>query len=409
VTSMHAAAQLVTRAEGHMASAATIEALDPLEGMSLPGWLYHDAEYHSVEVDRVLRPAWQVVCHASDLAQPGDWRSLDYLGESLIVVRGADGQPRAFHNICRHRGSRLLDGGGGCAKKIVCPYHAWTYDLDGGLTGLPERADYPGLDPGRLGLLPVELETWRGFHFVRLEPGTPTVAAMMAPFDEEVAPYRFEQMRAIGRVTLRERQVNWKNVGDNYSDALHIQVAHPGLTRLLGRSYGVESSAYVDKMWGEIGERPSTNRSERVYQRLLPPVPHLPPERQRLWFYLKLWPNLAFDIYPDQIDFMQFLPLSPTRTMLREVSYALPDNRREMRAARYLNWRINRQVSAEDYTLIARVQAGMESGAYRPGPLSTNEPALRSFAAKLRHIIPEARLPKPPAPGWSHTPRSATA
>lgn len=384
-----------------MASAAATIADDPLEDQSLPGWLYHDAEYHSVEMARVLRPAWQVVCHQSDLAQPGDWRGLDYLGESVIVVRGSDGQARAFHNICRHRGSRLLGGGGGCAKRIVCPYHAWTYDLGGRLTGVPERADYPGLDPDRLGLLPVELETWRGFHFVRLEPGGPSVAAMMAPFDAEVAPYRFEQMRAIGRVTHRERAVNWKNVGDNYSDALHIQVAHPGLTRLLGRSYGVRSTAYVDKMWGEIGERPSTNLSERAYQRLLPPTPHLPPDRQRLWLYLKLWPNLAFDIYPDQIDFMQFLPLSPTRTMLREVSYALPDDRRAMRAARYLNWRINRQVSAEDYTLIARVQAGMESGAYRPGPLSTNEPALRSFAARLRRLIPEARLPASPAPGWS--------
>ena len=118
---------------------------------------------------------------------------------------------------------------------------------------------------------------------------------------------------------------NWKNVGDNYSDGLHIAVAHPGLKRLMGDGYGVDSTDHVDKMWGPILERPSPNRSERAYQKFLPPVPHLPEERQRLWIYFKLWPNFAFDIYPDQIDFMQWLPLSPTETLIREISYALPD------------------------------------------------------------------------------------
>ena len=91
----------------------------------------------------------------------------------------------------------------------------------------------------------------------------------------------------------------------------------------------------------------------RAYLKFLPEVDHLPQDRRRHWVYLKLWPNLAFDIYPDQIDFMQFVPLSATRTMLREISYALPDARREMRASRYLNWRINRIVNVEDKDLIA--------------------------------------------------------
>jgi carnitine monooxygenase subunit len=369
---------------------------DPLSGIGLPGWAYHDAAYFQVEMDRVIRPSWQIVCHASDIPNVGDWHSLDLLNESIIVMRGDDGGLRAFHNMCRHRASRLVDGDTGCAKKLVCPYHGWTYEKDGQLTGVPNRADYPGLKPDTLGLKPVEMEDWNGFIFIRLEGGGPSVAEMMAPYDAMVAPYRFRELQAFGRVTLRPRDVNWKSVADNYSDALHIPVAHPGLTRLFGRGYGVEAESHVDRMWGDMVDRPSANISERAYQKFLPPTPHLPEAAQRHWLYFKLWPNVAFDIYPDQVDFMQFIPVSPTQTLIREIAYALPDARREMKAARYLNWRINRQVNAEDTALIARVQAGMESKHYTPGPLGESEVCLRGFANKLRALIPETRQPRPP-------------
>jgi phenylpropionate dioxygenase-like ring-hydroxylating dioxygenase large terminal subunit len=375
---------------------------DPLEGWSLPAWTYSDPDFFAAEQERVFAPSWQVVCHESDLPAPGDWHTLDYIGESVIAVRGADGALRAFTNVCRHRGSRLVDGASGCAKKLVCPYHAWTYDLDGRLAGVPDAASYPAFDRARHGLAPVDLEVWRGFVFVRLvDDGGPSVARMMAPYEASVSPYRFEDLTALGRVTLRPRAVNWKNIGDNYSDGLHIPVAHPGLTRLFGRSYGVEAEANVDRMWGDLIETPSSNWSERMYQRLLPPVPHLPPERQRHWLYFKLWPNVAFDIYPDQVDFMQWLPVSPTTSLIREISYVLPDERREMKAARYLNWRINRQVNTEDTALIARVQAGMASRSFSVGPLSDKEVCLRHFCARMRAIIPEARAERRPAPGWS--------
>ena len=379
-----------------MASPAPLPNADPDADWSLPAWLYHDPDYFTVEMARVMRPSWQVVCHVNDIAAPGDWRTLAFLGESILVIRGTDGAVRAFANVCRHRGSRLVDGDAGCAKKLVCPYHAWSYDLDGRLTGVPNRRDYPALDMATSGLAPVELEIWHGFVFVRLEGGGPSVAAMMAPYQAMVAPYRFEDLQALGRVTLRPRSVNWKNVADNYSDGLHIPVAHPGLTRLFGRGYGVEAAEHVDRMWGELVERPSANASERAYQRFLPDVPHLPESQQRLWLYFKLWPNVAFDIYPDQIDFMQFLPVSATETIIREISYVLPDDRREMRAARYLNWRINRQVNAEDTALIARVQAGMTSTSFTVGPIGESEVCLRNFARKVRELIPEARHHRKP-------------
>jgi len=371
---------------------------DPLDGMSLPGWLYHDADFFAAEKKAFLRAAPQVVCHASEIAAPGDWRTLEYLGESVIIIRGDDGRARAFANVCRHRGSRLVDGEAGCAARLTCPYHAWTYASDGRLIGVPQRREYPGLDPAALGLVPVALEEWRGFLFVTLEPGAPSVAEMMAPYEGEVAPYRFEELRAIGRVTLRPRELNWKTIADNYSDGLHIPVGHPGLTRLFGRGYQIEAGEHVDRMEGDLVEGASSNWSERAYQRFLPEADHLPTSHRRKWLYYKLFPNVAFDIYPDQVDFIQFLPLSATQTVIREISYALPEASREMRAARYLNWRINRRVNEEDTQLIARVQAGMASPSYVPGPLGTSEVCLRSFAQKLRRLIPEARLASSP---WS--------
>ena len=379
----------------------------PEPELSLPGWVYRDPDFFAVEMDRVIRPSWQLVCHSSDIPAPGDWRTLDYLGESVIVIRGADDQVRAFHNVCRHRASRLLTGDAGCARRITCPYHAWTYALDGRLIGVPHRTDYPGLDPQDYSLAAVEIENWAGFLFVRLEPGGPSVGQMMAPYADEIAPYRFEELRAIGRLTLRPRPVNWKNVADNYSDGLHIAIAHPGLTRLFGRGYTIEAEEHVDRMAADLIERDSSDLSERAYRHFLPEAGHLPESHRRRWLYFKLWPNVAFDIYPDQVDFMQFLPVSPTETLIREIAYALPDadmperRRRETKAARYLNWRINRRVNAEDTGLIEGVQQGMASRSHVPGPLGESEVCLRSFARKLRRIIPEARLHRPPASGWS--------
>lgn len=374
---------------------------DPLDGMSLPGWLYFDPEFFEAEKKAFLRAAPQVVCHESEIREPGEWRTLEFLGESVIVIRDDDGQIRAFANVCRHRGSRLVDGSGGCTKVLTCPYHAWSYARDGRLVGVPHRNEYPGLQADQLGLVPIALENWRGFLFVTLEPGAPPVAEMMAPYENEVAPYRFEDLRVIGRVTIRPRGLNWKTIADNYSDGLHIPVGHPGLTRLFGRNYRIEANTHVDRMEGDLAEKESANPSERAYQRLLPSVEHLPASHQRKWLYYKLFPNVAFDIYPDQVDFMQFLPVSATETVIREISYAFPDDRREMNAARHLNWRINRRVNAEDTELISRVQLGMQSPSYKAGPLGTSEACLRSFAQKLRRLIPEARLESSPPPGWS--------
>ena len=381
---------------------------DPQADWSLPGWIYHDREFFDLEMERVIRPSWQIVCHANEIPAAGDYRALDTLGESVIVIRGTDGEVRAFSNVCRHRAMRLVQGPGGCAKKLVCPYHAWTYEADGRLSGVPMRGEYPALRLEDNGLVPVALEQWRGFLFVCLQPGAfPTPGEMMAPFEAEIEPYRFEAMQPMGAVRHRPREVNWKNVGDNYSDNLHIPVAHDGLTRLVGKSYRIEAHGWADRLLGEVTTGDKHNFWERFYTRHLPRVEHLPEAAQGRWLYYKLWPNMAFDIYADQIDFMQWIPTSPTTCTLREVAYCLPDEftppeqRRKMKLARYANWRINRVVNAEDTWLIGQVQQGMASRSYTAGPIASSEVCLRSFAKKIRDLIPEARFPEAPAKGWS--------
>jgi phenylpropionate dioxygenase-like ring-hydroxylating dioxygenase large terminal subunit len=361
-------------------------------GQSLPARLYHDAEFFEAERHKLFSKTWHLICHVNDIQKPGDYHTLDILGEKFVALRGADNVVRSFHNVCRHRGSRLADGASGnCGHRLVCPYHAWSYGLDGSLKSIPPWQGLDDLNLAQHGLVALDQEIWKGFVFVRREQGGPAIAEMMAPYEKDIAPHKFEELVPQGRVTFRLRAVNWKNVADNYGDGLHIPVAHPGLTRLFAGSYTLEAKRWVDKMEGTITERPSTNPSERFYQSLLPLFEHLPAERRRVWSYYRLWPNVAFDVYPDQVDFMQFVPISPNETLIREIAYGRPDKRREVRAARHLNWRINRKVNVEDTVLVARVQSGMSSSSFSSGPLSKSEVCLAAFARRLREALPEAR------------------
>jgi phenylpropionate dioxygenase-like ring-hydroxylating dioxygenase large terminal subunit len=365
----------------------------------LPAWTYSDPHFFELERQKIFRQAWQIMGHVGDMPAAGDYLTLDYLGERIVTLRGSDGTVRSFHNVCRHRAARLAPHArGACGPRLVCPYHAWTYDLDGRLVGVPSSQGFEVLDRTAHGLRPVEQEIFHGFIFVRLEAGLPGVAAMMAPCAAEIGSFALDGLVPQGRVTLRPRKVNWKTIADNYSDGMHVAVAHPGLGRLFGTSYRIEAQAWVDRMSGEVQEGPSPNWSERAYQALLPAFTHVPEARRRQWTYYKLWPNVAFDIYPDQVDFMQFIPVSATETLIREIAYIHPGATRAHKVARYLNWRINRQVNAEDTALIEGVQAGMASSGYTAGPLSPREVCLLSFADRMRALIPEARLERPPGP-----------
>jgi len=373
--------------------------MNDMSGESLPAWTYSDPDFFALEREKVFLPAWHLVCHDSDIPKAGDYETFELYGEIAFVIRGKDGNVRGFHNACRHRAARLLDGKhGNCGARITCPYHAWTYQLDGVLTGVPYIEEYEGFDKTEYGLKPVEIQSFASFIFIRFEDGGESLSNAMGPIAKELDIYKTADMQPLRKIGSRLREVNWKNATDNYVDSLHISVAHDGLNGLLGKSYELTIDQGVTKIFGEVDTGRSRSFSNSAYCKTLPHVSHLPEDRQRMWTYYKLWPSLMFDIYPDQIDFMQFIPLTPTTCLLRESAYALPDDRREMKLARYLNTRINRNVNREDKDLIERVQIGMGSLSFTSGPLGKNEISLRHFAGQIRDAIPLAHYrEKPPA------------
>ena len=368
---------------------------------SLPAWTYTSNEFFELEKNSLFLCNWQLICHTSNIPNIGDYFTLNIFHERILVIKGNDNVIRAFHNVCSHRATKLLDkNSGNCKKRISCPYHAWGYDLQGNLIKVPHQDEFKELDKSKHGLKPIEMEIFQGFIFVRLiSTDGPSVANQFSPYLEEIKPYRFEELEPLGRVTMRHRLVNWKQIADNYVDALHIPVAHPGLSSMVGKSYGLEVSpndGFIHKMWGDGSKIRKKNLSNQLYDKFLPYLDHLDASKQRYWLYYRLWPNLAFDIYPEQMDFMQFIPLNSTTTMIREIPYALPDHRREMKIARYLNWRINRQVNKEDTKLINLVQEGMSTSGFVTGPLAESEICLIDSANKIRKYIPVSNIDEKP-------------
>jgi len=362
---------------------------------TLPSWTYTNETFFELEKKNLFLNNWQLICHVSNINDPGDYFTFDIFNERLIAVRNEDNKINVFHNVCSHRATKLLDDtNGNCGKRINCPYHAWSYDLSGNLKNVPHQEQFKNFNKADNGLRPVEMEIFQGFIFAKiLANNIPSVADQFKPYLKEIEPYNFESLQPLGRVTMRHRDVNWKQIADNYVDAMHIPIAHPGLSGLVGNSYGTEVSnngGYIHKMWGDLNKTRKNILSNTLYKNFLPKVKNLSADKQMYWAYYRLWPNLAFDVYPDQMDFMQFIPISASKTIIREIPFALKDDRREMQAARYLNWRINRQVNSEDTQLINWVQEGMETSGFNKGPLAESEVCLIDSNNKIRKAIPVA-------------------
>jgi phenylpropionate dioxygenase-like ring-hydroxylating dioxygenase large terminal subunit len=382
------------------ATALAARAPDARPARALPAWVYNHPEMTRLEYARILRPSWQVACHVSSIPNAGDFATLDLGPDSVVAVRGANGEVRAFHNVCRHRGARLLDGEGHCPKAIVCPYHGWSYRLSGELLGMPMRESFPGLDRGEFSLKPVRSEQMLGFVFVCLEGDPPPLAEIWGGIREELAPYRIEEMRPCGPVSVEYWEADWKLAMDNYLESYHVPIGHPGLNRMFTPDYEDQRALPhgVARGISWMRERPSSRWSERTYQHMVAGVSEdLPESLRRCWRFYSVLPNLGIDVFPDQMDFFQLLPSGPGRCMIRGGSFAHPDARREARIVRWLGARLNAQVNREDRQLCERVQRGLASPSYEPGPLSGLENWMLEFHNLLRERIPEIRLARPPA------------
>ena len=388
--------------DGGLAAAETAREAPVLtERGGLPAWAYDNEELCALEKEAIFRRNWLLVGHLNEMPDPGDYLTLDVADERAMVVRGADGAVRAFHNLCRHRGSRVVVGErGNCGTVIKCPFHGWCYELSGGLRGVPLPQTLPGLDRGKLGLKSLELEIWHGFVFVRFKGGGPSLAEQMAPFEADFAARPMEELQPYGERWSYDFELDWKAALDVDNEGYHVPVAHPSLNDLYGHSYRDEIlPGGLNRSTGDFGDRPGQLWSVRHYMKLLPELPELPANQRRAWIYHGIFPNLVITLFPDMVDFYQFFPETPRRSSMRGGYFALPDASREMRAARYLNMRINRATGEEDIQLIKWCWEGYRSSAFEDIVLSDREVVVRAYHDRLRALFPVLTLREAPAPG----------
>ncbi len=368
---------------------------------SLPAWVYNHPEMTRLEIERILKPSWQIACHVSQIPHAGDFVTFELGGDSVVVLRDAAGTIRALRNVCRHRGTRLLEGAGRCPGRITCPYHGWTYRYDGSLLATPARDTFPDLNLREHGLDQVPVEVALGFAWVCLgAPAPRPPSEIWGPFMEELAPYRLEELVPTQRIFLEEWQVDWKIAMDNYLESYHVPIGHPGLNRLFTPDYEDQRGAGgIARGTSWMREAPSSRWGERIYQKHVGEVtaPYLPERERRCWRFYSCLPNLGVDIMPEQMDFFQVLPHGPGKALVRYASFGRPDERREMRLMRWLGNRINAQVNSEDRELCERLQRGIADSHYRPGPLSQLETWMLEFHELLCSRIPEMQLPSAPA------------
>jgi choline monooxygenase len=366
-------------------SQATIpSALDPR--------LYVDPAVLDRELETVFARTWQYAGHVGDLAEPGSYLTARAGDQPVLVLRGHDGVLRAFRNVCRHRGSELLTGRGRCKKAIRCRYHGWTYDSsDGRLLGVPEHRGFTDLDKSALGLIPARVETLAGLVFVNLDNGAAPLAELTGDLGSRLEHYGLPGLERFASGEDSTQPANWKIITENYLEGYHVPIAHPGLMRLLDyKRYEAEVHEWGASFEAPLRDAPSGNRLERAYQRLVRPMPGLDdPEDRRVWRYLFLYPNTTIDLYPDQVNVWQIVPQDVGVSRDVWACFRAPGSGPVTRLVQRINHRLNNRVLAEDIDLVSRVQTGVRTRGYSPGPLSHREAAVGHFAERIRADLGE--------------------
>ncbi len=365
----------------------------------LPGWCYHSEALLELEKEHLFRSHWQIACHVSDIAGPGNYITMDVAGERALILRDKQGEVRAFHNICRHRGSRLVaEERGHCRGALVCPFHGWVYNLDGTLRGPARPESFPPLDKHAFALTPIDVEVWMGFVFIRFRRGPqPSVASLMQPFAGEMAHYQSETMVPTAEIWTQESPVNWKSVRDVDNEGYHVAMAHPALQDLYGSTYRDEPFvAGVSRSFATYNPHAGRRWSVRAYRSVAPAATHLPEPLQKAWIYYGLFPNNVIAITPETVQFYQEFPVSRDRTLLRGAVYRYSEETRAQRLARYLAARIDRDTMAEDVQLTIWSNEAMASKAFAGFYLSDLEYGVRSHHDHIRAVLPVTRLETPP-------------
>ena len=370
-------------------------------GKPLAPWTYLDPEVLDLEYDAFFLERWQFAGHRNEVPEAGDYLTVDLGRDSVVVLHGKDGRLRAFLNVCRHRASRIFEGKGSCRGVVRCPYHGWTYRLDGTLMAIPREENFAPFDKADFGLHEVALEEFHGLLFVRVRGDGPGVADQFAHTAQYFEDYGTAGYVPLGDATFQVWEANWKVAWDNYLENYHIPIGHPGLFRLIeSTGEGEELTSGLSYGVFRVRDKPSPVDVERRYQELFPvSFARLPASLHGRWVQFGLSGNLGIDLYPELLDIFQVAPLDHRRTLVRAVFYGHPDPTPGESELRRLNLEINNAVNDEDRVLCERVQKGLSTSGYRPGPLSAQESGVFRFHELVRSLVPVTRLDEPPGRG----------
>lgn len=352
----------------------------PLErARTIPSSWYFDPEVFAAERERVFSRCWLAAARTDQLTNSRCFATADIAGEPVLVLRDGDGVLRAFHNVCRHRAARVMTEAEGCATRLRCPYHGWTYDLSGRLRGTPEFEGVADFRREDNGLVPLAVETWGPLAFVHANPPAMPLATFLKPLLEQTSSLEIEKLRFVER---REYDLacNWKVFVDNYLDGgYHVNCVHPGLAGVLDYSQ-YRTDVYE---WTSVQSSPI-----KVSRGANDSVTKVRTGRAYYWW---IFPNLMINLYQGVMDTNLVLPLGPDRCkVIFDFYFAETEGEA---AKQYIadSIAVAHQVQLEDVAISEDVQKGLASRSYDTGRFSVR----REVAGYHFHRLLARKLNEP--------------
>jgi len=337
---------------------------DPEVARTLPSRFFYDPDIFEREAETIFHSSWHCVCHRSEIENPGDFVKFDLLDQSVLVIQGNDGQAHALHNVCQHRGTRLIEERRGRIKRmIICPYHAWSYKFDGKLRNAPRTECLKGFEPSDYALKPVRIEELGGFYFINMDPDARPLAEEMDGALDEMRPF-FPDLDDIAFVEEREFVVdaNWKVIIDNAIEGYHFKLSGPVHGELAALIDFDRYRLTAHGKWWDFKGPPKGVQTAFGH-------PVAGEKYQTDWFYnIQLWPMTIIYAFPyaDVIGTFTQIPLGPEKTLLRCGHYC-PTSRPQSALSRAaMDW-FNEKLGPEDIGLNLMLQKGVRSFGFDQG------------------------------------------
>jgi Rieske 2Fe-2S family protein len=351
----------------------------PEGARTLPARYYIDADLYKAEMDRLFGRMWFYAARSEEIERPGQFVVRELNGYNIVVTRNMAGRVTAFHNVCRHRGTRLCtETAGKFAGSIQCPYHAWTYDLDGRLIGAPHMDEVPHFRKSDFPLHAVRADEWGGHVFLSLAPDGPSLNEQLGPLVERFRAWRMQDLR-LGRRIVYDVKANWKLIIQNYNECLHCPNLHPALNKLSHYLSGENEPLQPTYMGGRMDLRPGVDTLSMDGSCPREFLPELSADDRRRVYYYSIFPNMLLSLHPDYMMTHTLWPQAPDRTInVCEWHFQPSELAREgFDPSDCVDfWDLtNRQ----DWHVCELSQAGIASPAYVPGPYSNREDLLYAF------------------------------